>query len=144
MFGSGKSRSRGQRCSGRVQNAFFYPSVPSKTLRFNNPALSEVTTMMMMVMMKINGNESRSHKTIVHKREKSSLKFLPDVIGTLKWAAFLLTDVNFLITTSGFENNHSYSSEYWHLIWCNIPSSLYFFRSNVFTYLYMLMSNTLS
>jgi hypothetical protein len=28
------------RCSGRVQNAFFYPSPPSK--KFNHPALSKV------------------------------------------------------------------------------------------------------
>jgi len=41
------------RCSGRVQNGFFYPSPPPKKFRFNRPTLSKVLKIMMIKMMMI-------------------------------------------------------------------------------------------
>jgi hypothetical protein len=61
-----------------MQNVFFCPSLTSKKLRFNHPALSKVTTttiriiilIILIIICKCD------HTTIICKREESYLKIL--------------------------------------------------------------------
>jgi len=39
------------RCSGRAQNVFFYPSFPSKKLRFTHMQLSKVMMMIIIIII---------------------------------------------------------------------------------------------
>jgi len=89
------------RCSRMVQTGFYYPPSPSKQLRFNHQALSKVTIVTTIIIVIIQ-NENVNVNTITnsHNLHQTEIKYKDIYIGHLKLNfTFLVTDVNFLITT---------------------------------------------